>query len=125
MNKLFLAAALFPCTILAQGSLTPPGPPAPSMKTLAQIEPRTPISSLPFTINQSGSYYVTTNLIGVSGQNGIIVQTRNVTIDLNGFGILGPNSCVGGVPGGNCTHSGGGAGIFADAGAPNGGALGL
>jgi len=94
MNKLFLAVALFPCTIFAQGSLTPPGPPAPSMKTLAQIEPRTPISALPFTINQAGSYYLTTNLTGVSGQNGIIVQTRNVTIDLNGFELVGVGGAV-------------------------------
>ena len=28
-------------TCLAQGSLTPPGAPAPTMKSLAQIEPRT------------------------------------------------------------------------------------
>src|SRR5437667_49820 len=46
-------------TAFGQGSLTPPGPPAPSMKSLAQIEPRTPISSLPFTINAAGSYYLT------------------------------------------------------------------
>src|SRR5438105_5129643 len=38
-----------------QGSLTPPGAPAPSMKTLQQVEPRTPISSAPFTITNSGS----------------------------------------------------------------------
>jgi len=44
-------------TLFAQGPLTPPGAPAPTMKTLAQIETRTPISSAPFTISQSGSYY--------------------------------------------------------------------
>jgi len=38
-----------------QGSLTPPGTPAPTMKTLAQIEPRTPISFLPVTLSQPGS----------------------------------------------------------------------
>jgi hypothetical protein len=42
---------------LAQGSLTPPpGAPAPTMKTLDQIEARTPISSAPFTISAPGSY---------------------------------------------------------------------
>ena len=97
MNKLFLAAVLLPQIIFAQGSLTPPGPPAPSMKTLAQIEPRTPISALPFTINQSGSYYLTTNLTGVSGQSGIIVQARNVTIDLNGFEIVGVAGAASGI----------------------------
>ena len=35
---------LHPSSLLAQGSLTPPGAPAPTMKTLAQIDPRTPIS---------------------------------------------------------------------------------
>jgi parallel beta-helix repeat protein len=97
MNKLFLAAALLPQIIFAQGSLTPPGPPAPFMKTLAQIEPRTPISTLPFTINQSGSYYLTTNLTGVSGQSGIIVQARNVTIDLSGFEIVGVAGAASGI----------------------------
>jgi hypothetical protein len=33
-------------TAFAQGSLTPPGAPAPTMKTLAQIEPRTPVDAL-------------------------------------------------------------------------------
>jgi parallel beta-helix repeat protein len=41
--------------VFAQGSLTPPGAPAPVMKSLdqldAKLEKRTPISSLPFTIN--------------------------------------------------------------------------
>jgi len=58
------------------------------MKTLDQLEPRTPISSLPFVITNSGSYYVTTNLIGVSGQSGIIVSNDNVTLDLRGFALV-------------------------------------
>jgi hypothetical protein len=75
-------------SVLAQGSLTPPAAPAPSMKTLAQIEPRTPISA-PYTISNSGSYYLTTNIIGVAGTNGITIQTGDVTLDLNGFALVG------------------------------------
>jgi hypothetical protein len=51
-------------TIFAQGPLTPPGAPAPTMKTLVQVEPRTPVSSLPFSITEPGSYYLTTSLTG-------------------------------------------------------------
>ena len=73
-------------TAHAQGSLTPPGAPAPTMKSLAQIEPRTPISSAPFVITNSGSYYLTTN-VSVSSGDAITVSTNNVTLDLNGFTI--------------------------------------
>jgi hypothetical protein len=73
-------------TALAQGSLTPPGAPAPTMKTLQQVEPRTPISSAPFTISQPGSYYLTTNLT-VSSGNAITIATNGVTLDLNGYTI--------------------------------------
>jgi hypothetical protein len=73
-------------TAFAQGSLTPPGAPAPTMKTLAQIEPRTPISSGPYTISSPGSYYLTTN-ITVSGGNAITIATNGVTLDLGGFTI--------------------------------------
>jgi hypothetical protein len=56
------------------------------MKTLQQVEPRTPISSAPFTINQPGSYYLTTNLT-VSSGNAIVIATNGVTLDLNGYTI--------------------------------------
>jgi hypothetical protein len=74
---------------LAQGSLTPPGAPAPTMKTLAQIEPRMPISSLPFTITQPGSYYAVSNLTLSGTTNGITVLVSDVTIDLGGFTLDG------------------------------------
>ncbi|HEY6168938.1 MAG TPA: right-handed parallel beta-helix repeat-containing protein [Verrucomicrobiae bacterium] len=74
-------------TTFAQGSLTPPGAPAPLFKTLTQVEPRTPISALPFTISQPGSYYLTTNLTGNPG--GITISNSNVTIDLMGFALVG------------------------------------
>ena len=92
-------------TASAQGSLTPPGPPAPAMLTLNQIEPRTPLdavhtpgnSSTEFLINQPGSYYFTTNLVGVAGESGIYIITNNVTLDLKGFSLTGPSTAYSGI----------------------------
>jgi hypothetical protein len=41
-------------TCFAQGSLTPAGAPAATMKSLPQIEPRSSISSVPLTISVPG-----------------------------------------------------------------------
>jgi hypothetical protein len=71
-------------TCFAQGALTPPGPPGPMMVTLSQIEARTPISSVPYTISAPGSYYLTGNL-AVSSGTAITITTNQVTLDLNGF----------------------------------------
>ena len=81
-----LSAFCFPLSAFSQGSLTPPGAPLPTMKTLAQVEPRTPISAAPFTITNSGSYYLTTNVTVGSG-NAITISATGVTLDLNGFTI--------------------------------------
>src|SRR5215469_3859729 len=82
----FVSPFLFPLSAFGQGPLTPPGSPSPTMKTLSQIEPRTPISSAPFTITNPGSYYLTTN-VTVGGGDAIIIAARGVTLDLKGFTI--------------------------------------
>ena len=84
-------------TVFGQGALTPPGAPAPSMKTLEQIEPRRPISALPFTVSVPGSYYLTTNLTGTAGNNGISITASDVTLDLNGFAMGGVASSLSGI----------------------------
>ena len=85
-HLLLLPAAAIAGAVLAQGPITPPGAPAPAMKTLDQIEPRTPISSLPFTISQSGSYYLTRNLQFTAATGpAILINANYVTLDLMGF----------------------------------------
>jgi hypothetical protein len=73
-------------TCFGQGALTPPGAPAPAMKTLDQIEPRAPISAAPCTIANAGSYYLTTN-VSVTGGDALTIAANDVTLDLNGFTI--------------------------------------
>ena len=58
--------------------------------SLAQLdvkaEKRVPISSLPFTISQSGSYYLSGNLeFTATTGNAITISASNVTLDLMGF----------------------------------------
>src|SRR5262245_22506583 len=90
-NPMRLAAAVLLPFVMAPalaGSLTPPGPPAPTMKALDQVEARTPIASIPYTITTPGSYYLTKSLTANVG-NGITVSASPVTIDLNGFTLDG------------------------------------
>lgn len=92
---LALALAISPVALFAQGALTPAGAPAPTMKTLTQIEPRTAVQTLPgdatshYVISSAGSYYLTGNIDGVAGKRGIKITAINVQLDLNGFAVRG------------------------------------
>lgn len=76
--------------VFAQGPLQPSAGPEEMMKSLDQIEPRTPINELPFTITESGSYFITGDLT-VSG-DGIVVEADHVSIDLMGYSLTGDGS---------------------------------
>jgi hypothetical protein len=92
-TTLFLTLAT--ASAFAQGPLIPLAAPAPSMKTLDQIEARTAIQKSPavplagphYIISKPGSYYLTGNVEVVSG-NGINITASNVCLDLNGFSLI-------------------------------------
>jgi parallel beta-helix repeat protein len=89
-----LAALVAVFNLQGQGTLSPPGPPAPTMKSLDQVEPRIPVnaSTAPgsathhHVISRPGSYYLTTNL-NVSLANGIQITAADVTLDLMGYTV--------------------------------------
>ncbi|EEF59298.1 right-handed parallel beta-helix repeat-containing protein [Pedosphaera parvula] len=103
MVLLQLVASL---TALGQGSLTPPGVPAATMKTLDQIQPRTDVLKLggdvyaQYVITRPGSYYLSTNIVMVPGFRAIEIKTNDVTLDLSGFTIFGGDTpaIYGGAP---------------------------
>jgi hypothetical protein len=66
-----------------------------------------------YTIMQPGSYKLSGNLVAKDeNTNVIVIAADHVTIDLNGFAILGPTDCAGGLS--PCARSGLGAGISTD-----------
>ena len=102
LSAFFLLSAL---SVFAQGPLAPPSGPGATMKSLDQIEARTPVDAVhtpggpnnEFIITQSGSYYLTTNITGVAGKNGIGLATNHVTLDLNGFTVVGLTNSLSGI----------------------------
>lgn len=85
--------AFGPVVPVGAGDLNPPpGPIQPTMKDLDTVEPRIPISSVPYTISDSGSYYFTGDLQvnPATPTDGITVDADHVTIDLMGYSLVGP-----------------------------------
>jgi hypothetical protein len=105
-HRSVLAACLLAAAPAVAGPLDPPaGPIAPTMKTLDQVEPSTPLTALDtpgdadsvFRITAPGAYHLTANLTGEAGKHGIEIAARNVTLDLRGFALLGVPGSLDGV----------------------------
>jgi parallel beta-helix repeat protein len=88
------------------GDLNPPvGPVAPTHKTLTEVEPRTAVNATNtpgdadslLKITLPGSYYLTGNITGVSGKHGVEIAASGVTLDLNGFDLVGDVGSLDGV----------------------------
>lgn len=93
----WIVGGLLAVTVAASGfagSLDPPGPPAPTMKTLLEVEPRIPVEWLPgsatalHVITAPGSYVLTGNIVAAGDVAAIEVASDNVTLDLNGFALV-------------------------------------
>lgn len=75
----------------------PLDPPAGPVSPTGRFGPRTEISDTTtpgdadslFVISQPGSYYLVGNITGVAGKNGIKITSYDVTLDLNGFSLMG------------------------------------
>lgn len=99
--------------LVSAGPLNPPaGAVAPTGKTtqevfdrVAAVESRIAINATNtpgdadsvYSITQPGSYYLTGNITGVSGKHGIEIATTGVTLDLNGFELVGVAGSLDGV----------------------------
>lgn len=88
------------------GPLTPPaGPVGSTGKTIAEAEPRIAlsVSTAPgdansvLRITAPGSYYLTGNVTGQPGKHGIEVAASHVTIDLNGYALVGGAGSLSGI----------------------------
>jgi len=88
------------------GPLSPPGGPITSTnKTLQEVEPRIAVgptttpgtATTVFRITQPGSYYLTGNVFGPAGKSGVEIVANDVTLDLNGFEVLGAAGSLTGV----------------------------
>ena len=100
LTMMLLSAGLIHDAVPA-GSLESLALSGPMLRTLPDVERRTPIRGPgPVTIAAPGSYYLTSS-INVAGVPAVIIRASNVTLDLNGFTLSGNQDNLGIVMAGN------------------------
>ena len=99
MNKLLVAMAFVPASLFAVDGVT-----------LINQAIVTAAGGFPYTISQPGSYRLSGNLtVPDANTSAILINASNVTLDLNGFAILGPTVCPN--PSNPCSPTGTGNGV--------------
>jgi parallel beta-helix repeat protein len=120
--------------VVQGGPLDPPGPPAETTIRLNGVRGSAALwpEDMPFNLDHSGSYHLAGDLhLEDPGTNGITISADNVTLDLNGFALIGPGKTVGSDDGVHILGDGvsivngtvrewGGSGVYAGSGADNG-----
>lgn len=97
INGIVLFILVSALGVFAGDYTVPPGEPgseAARMRTLNEVEPRNPISSLPYTISEPGAYFLPTSLDAAPLANGISISASDVQIDLNGFSLKGASEAL-------------------------------
>jgi hypothetical protein len=97
-----VAAWMCVCASALAGPITPP--PGPVASTPGP-EPRIAVNATNtpgdadsvYRISQGGSYYLAGNVSGEVGKHGIQISASNVTLDLNGFALIGGSGTLDGV----------------------------
>jgi len=99
-RKLVAPLSVVGLLIAAAGAVTfagPLDPPAGPVMSTNRVQLNEQWVSLPFTISESGSYVLTSNLTGASGGAGLVVTADDVVIDLNGFSLVGVPGSLDGI----------------------------
>lgn len=99
-----LCCVLFVATtfVINAGPLTPPTGP---VSSTGRFGPRVDVLTLAgdadsvHRITEPGSYYLSGNVVGAAGLNGIEIFASNVTLDLNGFAVIGEVGSLNGIRG--------------------------
>lgn len=90
MFRLSIIGSLIAGPVLAGDLNPPPGPPAPTFKTLTEVEPRRAVfdnGGAPISLQVPGEYFLAENIFATG--NAIEIRAGGITLDLNGFDVRG------------------------------------
>ncbi len=93
-GPVLVSAAVATVIWVSAGDLNPPPG---AIQPTNRVQLNAQAITLPYTISQPGSYVLTSNLTGSNGLDGFIIDADDVTLDLNGFALVGVTGSLDGV----------------------------